>query len=72
MNLFNLDQMRRQQAAPQQPSSPVPVTNGGAVQTNPVTVGPSTASPLPAMNGAAAQTNPVTGAPANTTSGAQP
>jgi len=74
MNLFNLDQMRRQQAAPpQQPGgSPVPVTNGGAVQTNPVTVGPSTASPLPATNGAAVQTNPVTVAPANTTSGAQP
>ncbi|MGF6244276.1 general secretion pathway protein D [Paraburkholderia sp. GAS38] len=73
MNLFNLDQMRRQQAAPpQKPSSPVPVTNGGAVQTNPVTVGPSTASPVPATNGAAVQTNPVTVAPANTTSGAQP
>jgi general secretion pathway protein D len=73
MNLFNLDQMRRQQAAPpQKPSSPVPVTNGGAVQTNPVTVGPSTASPVPATNGAAVQTNPLTVAPANTTSGAQP
>jgi general secretion pathway protein D len=38
----------------------VPVTNGGAVQTNPV------------MNGAAVQTNPVTVAPANTAPGAQP
>jgi general secretion pathway protein D len=60
MNLFNLDQMRRQQAAPPPATSPVPVTNGGAVQTNPV------------MNGAAVQTNPVTVAPANTAPGAQP
>jgi general secretion pathway protein D len=39
MNLFNLDQMRRQQMAPP------PATNGGAVQTNPVPAAPSTASP---------------------------
>jgi general secretion pathway protein D len=71
MNLFNLDQMRRQQAAPQQPSSPVPVTNGGAVQTNPVTNG-APAQSNPVTNGAAVQTSPVTVAPANTTSGAQP
>jgi general secretion pathway protein D len=41
MNLFNLDQMRRQQMAPPPVSAPAPVTNGGAVQTNPV----PTASP---------------------------
>ncbi|MGF6769665.1 general secretion pathway protein D [Paraburkholderia sp. GAS199] len=42
MNLFNLDQMRRQQNAPPPPQAPAPTTNGGAVQTNPV---PSTAAP---------------------------
>ncbi|MGN8134675.1 type II secretion system secretin GspD [Paraburkholderia sp. 22099] len=59
MNLFDLDQMRRQQLAPQQQPQPqsqpqprsstqpgvAPLTNGGAVQSNPVTVAPSTASP---------------------------
>lgn len=45
MNLFNLDQMRRQQIAPPPVSTPAPVTNGGAVQTNPVPMAPSTASP---------------------------
>ncbi|RKE25455.1 general secretion pathway protein D [Paraburkholderia sp. BL23I1N1] len=45
MNLFNLDQMRRQQMAPPPGSAPAPVTNGGAVQTNPVPAAPSTASP---------------------------
>ncbi|SOE63940.1 type II secretion system protein D [Burkholderia sp. OK233] len=45
MNLFNLDQMRRQQMAPPPVSAPAPVTNGGAVQTNPVPTAPSTASP---------------------------
>ncbi|MFM0073339.1 type II secretion system secretin GspD [Paraburkholderia sediminicola] len=45
MNLFNLDQMRRQQMAPPPVSAPAPVTNGGAVQTNPVPSAPSTASP---------------------------
>ena len=71
MNLFNLDQMRRQQAAPPPATSPVPVTNGGAVQTNPVMNGaPAQSSPV--TNGAAVQTNPVTVAPANTAPGAQP
>ncbi|MFM0338851.1 type II secretion system secretin GspD [Paraburkholderia fungorum] len=49
MNLFNLDEMRRQQAAPRlapPPAvAPAPATNGGAVQTNPVPTAPSTASP---------------------------
>jgi general secretion pathway protein D len=70
MNLFNLDQMRRQQAMPPA-STPVPVTNGGAVQTNPVMNGaPAQSNPVP--NGAAVQTNPVTVAPATTSPGAQP
>ncbi|MDB5784502.1 type II secretion system secretin GspD [Caballeronia mineralivorans] len=43
MNLFNLDQMRRQQMAPPQ-SAPAPATNG-AVQANPVPVAPSTVAP---------------------------
>ena len=43
MNLFNLDQMRRQQMAPPQ-SAPAPATNG-AVQANPVPVAPSAAAP---------------------------
>jgi general secretion pathway protein D len=71
MNLFNLDQMRRQQAAPPPATSPVPVTNGGAVQTNPVMNG-APAQSNPVTNGAAVQTNPVTVAPANTVPGAQP
>jgi general secretion pathway protein D len=71
MNLFNLDQMRRQQAAPPPATSPVPVTNGGAVQTNPVMNG-APAQSNPVTNGAAVQTNPVTVAPANTAPGAQP
>jgi general secretion pathway protein D len=47
MNLFNLDQMRRQQMAPPPPvtaPAPAPATNG-AVQANPVPVAPSTTSP---------------------------
>jgi general secretion pathway protein D len=44
MNLFNLDQMRRQQAAPQPAPAHAPATNG-AVQTSPVPTAPSTASP---------------------------
>ena len=71
MNLFNLDQMRRQQAAPPPASNPAPVTNGGAVQTNPVTNG-APVQVNPVTSGAAVQTNPVTVAPANTKSGAQP
>jgi general secretion pathway protein D len=70
MNLFNLDQMRRQQAMPPA-STPVPVTNGGAVQTNPVMNG-APAQSNPVSNGAAVQTNPVTVAPATTSPGAQP
>ncbi|MGA3248366.1 MAG: type II secretion system secretin GspD [Paraburkholderia sp.] len=71
MNLFNLDQMRRQQAAPPPASTPTPVTNGGAVQTNPVMNGaPAQSNPVP--NGPAVQTNPVTVAPATTAPGAQP
>ncbi|NPT54510.1 type II secretion system secretin GspD [Paraburkholderia elongata] len=60
MNLFNLDQMRRQQMAPPPVSAPAPVTNGGAVQTNPVTTG------------GAVQTNPVPPAPSTASPGAQP
>ncbi len=45
MNLFNLDEMRRQQMAPPPVVVPAPATNGGAVQTNPVPTAPSTASP---------------------------
>ncbi len=56
MNLFDLDQMRRQQMAPPQQPQPqpqpstqqpnvAPAANGGAVQSNPVPVAPSTASP---------------------------
>jgi general secretion pathway protein D len=71
MNLFNLDQMRRQQAAPPPATTPTPVTNGGAVQTNPVMNGaPAQSNPVP--NGPAVQTNPVTVAPATTAPGAQP
>jgi general secretion pathway protein D len=47
MNLFNLDQMRRQQMAPPPPvtaPAPAPATNG-AVQASPVPVAPSTTSP---------------------------
>lgn len=43
MNLFNLDQMRRQQMAPP-PSAPASATSG-AVQANPVPAAPSPASP---------------------------
>ncbi|WP_144155983.1 type II secretion system secretin GspD [Paraburkholderia sp. BCC1885] len=65
MNLFNLDQMRRQQLAPQgtRTTTPTPVTNGGAVQTNPVPGGAAVQSD-PVTNGNAVQTNPVTIAPA--------
>ncbi|MGF6722795.1 general secretion pathway protein D [Paraburkholderia sp. GAS41] len=63
MNLFNLDQMRRQQAAP--------VMNGGAVQTNPATNGaPAQANPV--TNGGAVQSSPVTVSPITTTPGVQP
>ncbi|WP_341313826.1 type II secretion system secretin GspD [Paraburkholderia sp. IMGN_8] len=43
MNLFNLDQMRRQQMTPP-PSAPASATSG-AVQANPVPAAPSTAAP---------------------------
>ncbi|MEW6342581.1 MAG: type II secretion system secretin GspD [Paraburkholderia sp.] len=76
MNLFNLDQMRRQQMMPPPAavpgSSAAPVTNGGAVQINPVTVGPAINSPVPATSGGAVQTSPVTVGPAVTSPGAQP
>ena len=58
LNLFDLDQMRRQQMQPPQPRSSAPQPNtgtpytvpaapavNGAVQSNPVPVAPSTASP---------------------------
>jgi general secretion pathway protein D len=58
LNLFDLDQMRRQQMQPPQPRSSAPQPNAGtpytvpaapavngAVQSNPVPVAPSTASP---------------------------
>jgi general secretion pathway protein D len=69
MNLFDLDRMRRQQAAP--PATSAPGANGGAVQTNPGTTG-SPAQTNPVTNGAAVQTNQVTVAPAVTSPGAQP
>jgi general secretion pathway protein D len=73
MNLFNLDQMRRQQAAaPAMAPASAPAGNGGAVQGNPVTVGPATSSPVPATNGGAVQTNPLTTGPAVTSPGVQP
>ncbi len=44
-NLFDLDKMRRQQMTRPPVAAPAPVTNGGAVQTNPVPTAPSTAAP---------------------------
>ncbi|MEZ0604976.1 type II secretion system secretin GspD [Paraburkholderia sp. IW21] len=44
MNLFDLDNMRRQQMAPPRPV-PAPAMNNGAVQANPVPMAPSTVSP---------------------------
>jgi general secretion pathway protein D len=72
MNLFNLDQMRRQQIAPPANSAPVPVTNGGAVPANPAV------QTNPVMNGGAVQvnpavqTNPVTTGPSTASPGVQP
>ncbi|MFM0498979.1 type II secretion system secretin GspD [Paraburkholderia caffeinilytica] len=58
MNLFDLDKMRRQQLMP--PPVSAPVTNGGAVTTNPVmNNGGTVQQTYPATNGAAVQTNPV-------------
>ncbi|HEX3635479.1 MAG TPA: type II secretion system secretin GspD, partial [Paraburkholderia sp.] len=60
MNLFDLDKMRREQMAPPG-SAPAPVTNGGAVTTNPVmNNGGAVYQTNPVTNGAAVQTNPVT------------
>jgi general secretion pathway protein D len=65
MNLFDLDKMRRQQMAPPPANAgpagvvPAPGTNG-PVQTNPVTVAPST------------QTNPVTVTPSTASPGVRP
>ncbi|MEA3082536.1 MAG: ral secretion pathway protein [Paraburkholderia sp.] len=74
MNLFDLDRMRRQQMAPPAVSAPAPVTNGGAVTTNPVmNNGGAVYQTNPATNGPAVQTNPVQVAPPSTASpGAQP
>lgn len=81
MNLFDLDKMRREQMAPPG-SAPAPVTNGGAVttnpvmnnggavyQTNPVTNGPAVQT-NPLTNGGAVQTNPV--APSTAAPGVRP
>ncbi|MFL9908674.1 type II secretion system secretin GspD [Paraburkholderia sp. RL17-337-BIB-A] len=81
MNLFDLDKMRREQMAPPG-SAPAPVTNGGAVttnpvmnnggavyQTNPVTNGPAVQT-NPITNGGAVQTNPV--APSTASPGVRP
>ncbi|MFL9868360.1 type II secretion system secretin GspD [Paraburkholderia fungorum] len=71
MNLFNLDQMRRQQIAPQG-AAPAPLMNGGAVQANPA------GQTNPVMNGGAVQvnpavqTNPVTTGPSTASPGVQP
>ncbi|MFM0201135.1 type II secretion system secretin GspD [Paraburkholderia fungorum] len=74
MNLFDLDKMRRQQMAPPAVSAPAPVTNGGAVTTNPVmNNGGAVYQTNPATNGPAVQTNPVQVAPPSTASpGVQP
>jgi general secretion pathway protein D len=60
LNLFDLNNMRRQQMMPPPVSAPEPVTNGGAVQTNPVITNGGTVQTNPVTNGAAVQTNPVT------------
>jgi general secretion pathway protein D len=65
MNLFDLDKMRRQQMAPPPANAgpatagPAPATNG-TVQTNPVTVAPST------------QSSPATVAPSTASPGVRP
>ncbi|HZZ02816.1 type II secretion system secretin GspD [Paraburkholderia sp.] len=73
MNLFDLDKMRRQQITPPPDSAPAPVTNGGAVTTNPVMNNGGTVQQMyPATNGAAVQTNPVTVTPSTASPGVQP
>ncbi|WP_434107884.1 type II secretion system secretin GspD [Paraburkholderia caffeinilytica] len=73
MNLFDLDKMRRQQLTPPPVSAPAPVTNGGAVTTNPVmNNGGTVQQTYPATNGAAVQTNPVTVTPSTASPGVQP
>ncbi|MFM0734873.1 type II secretion system secretin GspD [Paraburkholderia sediminicola] len=73
MNLFDLDRMRRQQLAPPPVSAPAPVTNGGAVTTNPVmNNGGTVQQTYPATNGAAVQTNPGTVTPSTASPGVQP
>ncbi|MGQ7940108.1 type II secretion system secretin GspD [Paraburkholderia sp. D1E] len=73
MNLFDLDRMRRQQLTPPAVSAPAPVTNGGAVTTNPViNNGGTVQQTYPATNGAAVQTNPVTVTPSTASPGVQP
>jgi general secretion pathway protein D len=76
MNLFDLNNMRRQQAMPPQGA------NGGAVQTNPVTNGaPAQTNPImngpavqtnPVMNGGPVQSNPITVAPSTASPGVRP
>ncbi|NML98603.1 type II secretion system secretin GspD [Paraburkholderia sp. RP-4-7] len=60
MNLFDLNNMRRQQMMAPPVSAPAPVTNGGAVQTNPVITNGGTVQTNPVTNGGVVQTNPVT------------
>jgi general secretion pathway protein D len=74
MNLFNLDQMRRQQMAPPAPASRAPVSNGGAVPNGgAVQSGGAIQNGGAVPNGAAVQANPVpTTSPVTTAPGAQP
>ena len=74
MNLFNLDEMRRQQMAPPAPASRAPVSNGGAVPNGgAVQSGGAVQNGGAVPNGAAVQTNPVpTNSPVTTAPGAQP
>ena len=62
LNLFDLDQMRRQQMQPPQPRSSAPQPNNGT---------PYTAPAAPAANGAV-QSNPVPVAPSTASPGVQP
>jgi general secretion pathway protein D len=74
MNLFDLDEMRRQQMAPPAPASRAPVSNGGAVPNGgAVQSGGAVQNGGAVPNGAAVQTNPVpTNSPVTTAPGAQP